>query len=548
MKNKKLIASVAALAVAATAALSGCGNGANETAGNYSQVNFPVSEDVTLKVWAVNTHMVVKNMKDMGCYQEITKNTGVKFDFVSPVAGQTTEQFNIMIASGEYPDIIEQFQNRYKGGFVKAWNDNVILELSDLVKKCAPNLSALYKKYPQLEHAASNAEGQMFAVPMMRGGSILRTYTGPAVRADYLKKFNISAPETIDDWHNMLTTFKSNGIEYPFTATKGYFNFPVFVGAYGVGKSFYNDNGAVKFGPIENGYKEYVKTMAQWYKEGLIDSEILTNDQKIADSKIMNGGAGAFIGTTGNSIGGYLQEMKSKNPDFDLQPVKYPVLNSGEVNRFVQRDDIVQTVNGSVITTACEHPDIAMAVLDYGFSKEGHMALNFGVEGESYTMEDGYPKYTDLIMHNPDGLNVSKAGSLYARSFTYMTGVQDSKYGEQFYGNPRQQESTKVWASSVDAINANNPTVYATLTPERTDEISSSLNEINTYVSEKFAKWMMGTEDIDAGFDEYVDQIKKMGIEKILGYYQEAQDKYFEKYPDMKHQTDIEVSDIFWQE
>lgn len=129
-----------------------------------------------------------------------------------------------------------------------------------------------------------------------------------------------------------------------------------------------------------------------------------------------------------------------------------------------------------------------------------------------------------------------------------MTGVQDSKYGEQFYGNPRQQESTKVWASSVDAINANNPTVYATLTPERTDEISSSLNEVNTYVSEKFAKWMMGTEDIDAGFDEYVDQIKKMGIEKILGYYQEAQNKYFEKYPDMKHQTDIEVSDIFWQE
>ena len=28
--------------------------------------------------------------------------------------------------------------------------------------------------------------------------------------------------------------------------------------------------------------------------------------------------------------------------------------------------------------------------LDYGYTEEGHLLLNFGVEGESYEMIDGY--------------------------------------------------------------------------------------------------------------------------------------------------------------
>lgn len=552
MKNWKItIGKILALGLGTGLLLCGCGQETTQDTENlnYAEVTFPIQEDVTLRIWADNTHMVVKNLQDMGCYQEISKKTGVKFEIISPVAGQSEEQFNVMIASQEYPDIIEGVSYRYKGGLEKAWSDQVILELSDLTERCAPNLTKLYETYPQLKMEASNADGQMFAVPMIRGGNILRTYTGPVVRADYLEKFNLEIPETIEDWHTMLTVFKENGISYPFTAVGSTFRgYSSFIGAWNTCPGFFNDNGKVFYGPYEEGYKEYVKTMAQWYQEGLIDSEITTNDQKIADSKIMANGAGAFIGTSGNSVGGYLQQMASKDPEFDLQPVPYPVLNEGEKNRFIQRDAVAQTSVGASITTTAEHPDIAMAVLDYGFSKDGHMAYNFGVEGESYEMIDGYPTYTDLVMHNPDGLAVSKAGSLYARAFTSGPFVQDAKYGEQFYSMERQKEASEMWTKDLDAYNANPSVVRGSLTPEQTDEIASMQNEITTYVSEMFAKWLMGREDPETGFAAYQEQLRSMGLEKILSYYQEAQDRYLEAYPEMSQAQDAEISDYFWQD
>ena len=44
-----------------------------------------------------------------------------------------------------------------------------------------------------------------------------------------------------------------------------------------------------------------------------------------------------------------------------------------------------------------------MKWLDYAFCKEGHMLFNFGVEGLTYKMVNGYPKYTELITDNPAG-------------------------------------------------------------------------------------------------------------------------------------------------
>ncbi len=45
--------------------------------------------------------------------------------------------------------------------------------------------------------------------------------------------------------------------------------------------------------------------------------------------------------------------------------------------------------------------ELAMKMLEYAYSEEGHMFFNFGTEGVSYTMEDGYPKFIDLLMKNP---------------------------------------------------------------------------------------------------------------------------------------------------
>lgn len=550
MKGKKLFkaASRALLPCIAVALLASCGADETTKIRDDVDVQFPVKEDVTLKIWSDNIHTVVKNYSEMGVYKKLSELTGIKVDFIHPIANQASEQFNIMIASKEYPDIIEKLKANYSGGFVKAYEDGVILELNELTEKYGPNLKNLFDTYPQLRMESENDRGQLFAVPMIRGGNILRTYRGPIVRADYLKKFGVEMPETMDEWHDMLTTFKNNGVELPFTAVNYFFSgTETFIGAYGITFDFFLDNGKINYGPYDERFKAFTEEMAKWYSEGLIDAEITTNDQKILDSKVMNTGAGSFVGTTGNSLGSYMSEMSRKDTEFDLQAAPYPVLNKGDQPYIIQRDPTVQPELGASITTTCEHPEYAMAFLDYAFTKEGNMLYNFGVEGESYVMENGFPKFTDAVTNNPDGLSFAKAGSLYARSFTSGPFVQDPRYGEQFYGKPRQKESIATWTKSLDSVVEKNTKVLGDLTPEESDEITPILNEIKTYSGEKFIKWVMGQGNVEEEFADYQAQLKKLGIEKCIEYYQKAYDRYVEKFPEMKHPKEIEVSDYFWK-
>ena len=544
MKKKIMTMAIAAALLCAA----GCaGEKGKDVSSTFNgEISFPVEEPITLTIWRDNSLFVVDNYKEMGCYKEMEKATGIAVDFIHPVAGQVSEQFNVMIASGEYPDIIESVDGNYQGGRAKAYEDGVILEMSELVEKYAPNFTALCKEYPEVMYASQNDKGQLFELPFIRGGSVLRTFRGPIVRADLLEKYGLSAPETIDEWHTVLKTFKDNGVEYPFTSTSAFFKTEVFAGAYGIPLGWFVEDGVVKYGYYDERFKAYMQTMADWYSEGLIDPEIMTNDSKTVDSKMLSGKVGAMIGTVGNSIGGYISEKQKTDPEFDLQAASYPTLEKGGRAYIIQREDNVLPNMGSSITTSCKNPEYATAYLDYAFSKEGHMMFNFGVEGESYEMIDGYPTFTEVVTNNPDGLPMNKAGSLYARSFTMGTFVQDPKYADTFYGQQRQKEATQVWTKDVDYVAEKNIAYKGTLTPAESAEITPMQNEVNTFIGENFMAWLMGTKSLD-NFDEYLAHLKDMGIEDIIKIRQEAYDRYIEKFPEMKNSVEYDVSDYYWK-
>src|SRR5262245_26242071 len=88
--------------------------------------------------WAVlngNVAATLKNYNDMLCYQETEKRTGVHIDFqhISDAGAQNTEQFNLLVASGQYPDMIEWDWLNAAGGPSKYIKDGVIVKLNDLI-------------------------------------------------------------------------------------------------------------------------------------------------------------------------------------------------------------------------------------------------------------------------------------------------------------------------------------------------------------------------------------------------------------------------------
>ena len=67
--------------------------------------------------------------------------------------------------------------------------------------------------------------------------------------------------------------------------------------AYRIGTSsgtfgaMYNDNGTVKYAPIEDGFKDYLEVMNRWYENGLIDADYPARDMDGVNALITSGTA-----------------------------------------------------------------------------------------------------------------------------------------------------------------------------------------------------------------------------------------------------------------
>ncbi|PQP89100.1 extracellular solute-binding protein, partial [Paenibacillus sp. AR247] len=426
--------------------------------GAAESATYPLKTDEKLSYWGeINGNLVgIKATHDeIPFFQKWQEKTGVPLEFTAPPTGQVKEAFNVMLASGDLPDMIEyNFIGDFPGGPEKAIKDGYILKLNDLIDKYAPNLKKYLQEHPDIDKMVKTDSGSYYAFPFIRGDEYLRVFQGPIIRKDWLDELGLPVPETIDEWTATLRAFKEKkGAAAPFSVVSKprFFNESgngAFIGAFGVNRGFYQEDGKVKFGPAEPGFKEYLKLFHDWYKEGLIDKNIATADTKAVDGNMASGATGATIGNAGGGIGKWQPLVEANDPKAILVAAPYPVLNKGDKPKFGQLNQAYASEGTVAVTTAAKDPALAVRMLDYGYSEEGHMFFNFGEEGVSYNMENGYPKFTDLLMKNPDKLAPAQAISLYARSSYNGPFVQDKRYAEQFFALQTQRDAVEVWKNT----------------------------------------------------------------------------------------------------
>jgi putative aldouronate transport system substrate-binding protein len=148
------------------------------------------------------------------------------------------------------------------------------------------------------------------------------------------------------------------------------------------------------------------------------------------------------------------------------------------------------------------------------------MLFNFGVEGLSYKMDNGYPKYTDAAVKDPK-LPLAQSMAQFFRSNYNGPFVQDKRYFEQYAALPEQQNSVKVWSEPVNDMLM--PPV--TPTQDESKKFASIMNDVNTLRDEMVVKVITGGKPV-AEWDQVVAQMKQMGIEDALKIQQAALDRY----------------------
>jgi putative aldouronate transport system substrate-binding protein len=506
---------------------------------NY--VTYPVknAEDITLTFWMTLPSNVSKNASSANetewarLWQEMT---GIKVEFIHPTQGSEQEEFAVLVASNSLPDIIEwEWTSSYTGGPSAAEKDGILINLDKYISSTgsAADVWQYLQDNPSIDKQVKNDSGSYYCFPFIRGGKYLQCTSGLIYRKDLMDKEGYTKTlETIADWTEALTALKNSGVEKPMVMENmnnlmaGTFN------AYKIRTGFYVDDttGKVKYGFIEEGYKDWTLQMNDWVRAGLLDPDILTCDRSTLESYIMNGTGAACYGAGGGYMGTFLTTAASDTAtygaDFDLNAAKYAVLNAGETAMYggSSYDYGTGSRAHAAITADCEYPELAAAFLNFCYSQQGHNTINFGEEGKAYTMVDGIPTYTDEVMNNPDGLSIAVAMAKWGRGNMSGAFVQDPNYILQYYSTPQQKEALARWNDESDSQKTLMPPI--TLTEEESKRITILNGEIDTYVVEQRARFFTLEGDVTTEWDTYVQNLKNMGIEEMIQIYQTALDRY----------------------
>lgn len=510
---------------------------------------YPIPGSVELQVWkTLPSGTVVKTFGDMLCFQEMEKRTGIKIKWIMPSTGLDNERFNLMLASRELPDLMGLPSSSggwydVPGGAEKYFRDGVIIKLNSLIDQHAPNLKAILRKYPEVRKQLMADDGSIYFVPQMRLLPEIRVYTGFMIRQDWLNKLHLGVPTTPGEWYTVLKAFKTkdpngNGKadEIPFGASKlaTPFEFTKLLWMFGANFGQYQNwglqqqRGKVVYSPITAEFKEALAWLNRLYAEGLVEPDFPILERRQFEAKMLSNVVGACYGNAGSGITRFLQSMVGQEPKaFMLSGVPFPKAPGRRPYNFESAVVNLATGNGLAITTACKHPVEAIKWLDYGFSKEGNMLFNFGVEGVTYKVVNGYPRYTELIVNNPDGLSMSQALSKYVE--VNWIASQDKRYFEQYQTVPIKDvtgtpawDAIQTWTKSLDSSRTLPP---LTLTQEESQQTAVKFNEINTYVQEMFFKFVLGTAKL-AEYDSFVAQVKRMGLDDVVKAYQSALNRY----------------------
>ena len=427
----------------------------SESKTSETQVVEEPAEPTKLTYYVNFTSDALNNLGEMESIQYMQEKANVELEFYHPSGDNAAEQFNLKIASGNWEDLVEYEWSKYPGGTTQAIEDGIIIDIAPYIEEYAPNFKAYLDEHPEFYKQLTDDKGRIYGFPCF-GDPAVNVTSGLAVRQDWLDKLNMKTPETISDWEAMLTAFKDQpGATKPLGLNNSIFiKTNYFAGAWGIATTFYVDNGTVKYGYAEPAAKDFVATMADWYQKGLIDDEAFGTSDKIIRSNILNNLTGAAYGYVSGLIGTVNTSAAESNPECVLVGVPNPVLNRGEQNPYINKASSLRPAGSVAITAKCpkEKIEAAMRYLDQYYTEEGIMVRNFGIEGLTYEMVDGVPRYTELITKYEGGM--SNALKRYTRASTPTVGIIDARYYDEYYTNDIERDSFKLWNAENTAADA----------------------------------------------------------------------------------------------
>ena len=445
--------------------------------------------------------------------------------------GGGTEQYNLMIAAGNYCDILPT--SMYTGGAAQAYADEVIVDLTDDVPEYAPDFYARFSAYSPAEQFLGTVDGMLLYLPYIYGAQI--TDQGSFTRGDWLDELGLDRPTNQTEFVQMLDAMyeayhPTHAIHMdPSCDSVGYattwYETALFAVS-GTDIACFRQGDTVLSGMTSDGYYDYLKWLIDLYHRGLINQDFYTGALGFETTPLIGGGNMAYWFGMADHMTSWQQY--SDTGSFRAVPLPKLVGDNGIVY-IAESPDISAGRGCPAISVDCDDVSSALGFLNWFFTDEGSMYANYGVEGQTYTLdEEGKIHYTDTILNNPLGMNSLTAFNIYGWSSSGSLQYQD-RFLDTYA--PEIRACVELWSdTSKDSSDLFIP-AGAALSSEESDSITNQVTDICAYASEQILKWVTGAEVLDeAAWAEYCDALESLGLSSCVAVYQTAYDDYLEEF------------------
>lgn len=484
-----------------------------------------VEESVTLTAWDYVVPPVMAVIEDYGVdglvYAELQERTGVTLDFTTANLLTASDSMSLMVAANELPDIIFNFGMFYTGNMDDLADGDVIVDFCDY-EDLMPNYFDILNNNPSIARDVYTEAGAVVLAENIQDSLI--PSSGPAIRQDWLDADGLDTPVTVDDLYNVLKTFQEkNDCAHPFwIAANGN---STLNSAFGVSVAGDNNNlggwiyedGEVKYCVPMDGFRDYIQLMADWYSEGLISPDFMsqTMNNTANDDEIIGNASGFFT----TSVNG-LTNLSGYEPDSNVQPVRAMVLNEGDLSGFDDAGTSRISKGGAAVAGTCSDIELAVRILDYLYSDDGILLENYGVEGVSFEYDDnGDPVFTDLVTNNPDGYEFALCLIKYTSSTPSSICINERNY---LGYTDAQVNAIDLWLRNTTSTQAPG----AVWTTDAQTEYSSIASDVGSYVSTTCLQFITGGKSMDE-WDSFIEDVQSsFDIERMTELYQEAVDTY----------------------
>ncbi|GIO27085.1 extracellular solute-binding protein [Ornithinibacillus bavariensis] len=533
MKFKKLLLFMMIFIVGIVLVACKSDEAANNTDNGSSKVNetgMPiVDEDLELKIFAnkpaQNEDNDWNDILIWNHYRDQT-NINVKWNLINPDALQ--EKRNLALGGGDLPDafFLAQIPNT---DLLRYGAQGTLLPLNDLIDKYAPNLTKLMGNDPSIRSAITFPDGNIYSMPSLIEEDFLslRLSARPWINEDWLKELNMDIPETTGDFYEYLKAVKEldpagGGKTIPYGGTTIVELIQWLAGSFGVmnhGPSNANidldpsDNSSIRYYATTDEYKQLLEYIHQLYKEGLIDQSIFTIEW------------GQFLANASENLYGsmiFYDPIELFGEEIGSQYNSLAALEGPEGHKSYNKlSSSVWDPANLVLTNKNPNPAATVRWMDYFYSDEGAQLYYMGVENETFEVKDGKAVYMDHIL-NPEGdMTFEQA---IAKQLTWLGSINGIIKADFFQGGESAPQSMAA-AEKIEPFVPEEIWPRFTFTEEENKVLQSVGQDVTKYVEEMRDKFITGDADFSE-WDNYVETVKKNGLEDVVKVYQDAYDRY----------------------